>query len=125
MNNDGDGLSLIQPDARIIDEISYEKAPRGESYNRIGNEWLWSKTLTPDSENITKISFSGNEETKNLVEKGAAAITSTAQALKEELSKGEETLRFLPSFLIALSVASLSGIIILFLKKKVKSGHLH
>jgi len=51
-NLDGDGLKLIQPDRTIIDEINYEKAIKGQSYNRTLAGWVWSTNLTPDSENI-------------------------------------------------------------------------
>lgn len=33
LNNDIDSLNLIQPNNKTIDVVSYEKAPRGESYN--------------------------------------------------------------------------------------------
>lgn len=52
LNNDGDGLNLIQPDGKIVDSVKYEKAPSGQSYNRIGSEWSWQPILTSDSTNI-------------------------------------------------------------------------
>ena len=52
LNNSGDGLNLFQPDGKIIDSVSYEEAPRGQSYNRINSKWVWSTTLTPSSANI-------------------------------------------------------------------------
>ncbi len=51
LNNDGDGLNLIQPDGKIIDSVNYEKAPRGQSYNRAESGWVWSAILTPDRVN--------------------------------------------------------------------------
>ncbi len=47
LNNDGDGLKLIQPDGKRVDEITYEKAPRGQSYNLINSDWAWNTNLTP------------------------------------------------------------------------------
>ncbi len=132
LNNDGDGLKLIQPDGNIIDSLNYEKAPKGQSYNRTsqnsGNpDWVWSINLTPGSENIisnsselskewvkpvseTENTTSGNKEGENQVEKELAAISK--QATKEPLS--------LLLLLIALALAVFSGIIILFLKKRLK-----
>jgi competence ComEA-like helix-hairpin-helix protein len=66
LNNDGDGLNLIQPDGKIINSVSYEKAPSGHSYNRIPPGWVWSTVLTPGSENI--IPAQEAEETKPLKE---------------------------------------------------------
>ncbi len=34
LNNDGDGLNLIQPNGKIIDSVAYEKTPPGQSFNR-------------------------------------------------------------------------------------------
>lgn len=52
LNNDYDGLSLIDPVGKIIYSISYEKALQGQSYNKINNKWIWSLNLTPGSKNI-------------------------------------------------------------------------
>ncbi len=60
LNNDGDGLNLIQPDGKIVDSVFYEKAPRGQSYNKTPAGWVWSTILTPGSANIVS-----TQETKN------------------------------------------------------------
>lgn len=62
LNNDGDGLNLIQPDEKIIDSVNYEKAPAGQSYNRTLSGWVWGQTLTPGQVNI--IQTKENEETQ-------------------------------------------------------------
>jgi len=66
LNNDGDGLNLIQPDGKIIDTVNYEKAPRGQSYNRTLSGWVWSTTLTPGSENIIPV-----HPVRNFISNGA------------------------------------------------------
>jgi len=76
LNNDGDGLNLIQPDGKIIDTVNYEKAPRGQSYNRTLSGWIWSTTLTPKLENI--IPVQKTEEAKFIGETGKIDINTTS-----------------------------------------------
>lgn len=126
LNNDGDEISLLQPDGKIINRVEFEKAPRGQSYNRTETGWLWSTVLTPEATNIIsappstkeiespkeevqEISFQKEAE-ENLSKKGLAAIG-------EQISSPSKSLYV---FLIALSLAFLSGVIILILKKRLK-----
>ncbi len=82
LNNDGDGLNLIQPDGKIIDSVNYEKAPRGQSYNRTSSGWGWSTILTPDRANI--IPTQKTEEAETLEEAGKIDINA---ALLKDLVK--------------------------------------
>jgi len=54
LNNDIDSLNLIQPNNKIIDIVSYEKAPRRESYNLTNSGWYWSQELTPGKTNLIR-----------------------------------------------------------------------
>ena len=125
LNNSGDGLNLIQPDGKMTDKVNYEKALRGQSYNRVGSKWTWSNALTPGSTNtipapIKEIEPSregikapvSEEEVEEVLPKRGLA------ALGEQIPK--ETASF-PPFLAALFVAIFSGTIILTLKKRVKN----
>lgn len=110
LNNDSDGLSIIQPDGKIVDSVKYEKAPRGKSYNRIDSGWAWSNTLTPGSANIIPIPVS--------------KIEKESPAKKELAAIGEqvpEPSKSLLTLLIALAIAIFSGTIILILKKQLKN----
>ena len=127
LNNDGDGLNLLQPDGKIIDGVAYEKAPRGESYNKTESGWVWSPILTPGSVNIIPSPPSAQLESKEKpkseveppkieepqAEKGLAAIG-------EQVPDSSKSLFVL---LIALILAIFSGIIILILKRKTKTGY--
>jgi hypothetical protein len=108
LNNDGDGLKLIDPEGKTIDEISYQKAKKGKSFNRGENGWFWSENLTPGTENVKPIV---KEETQKSIteisEKELAAIGEGVS--KENLSP----------FFIALIISIFSGIIILILKRKI------
>ncbi len=57
LNNNGDGLDLINPNKKIIDSVFFEKAHFNQSYNRLSkNHWKWSSCLTPGRKNIILIS---------------------------------------------------------------------
>lgn len=65
LNNDGDGLQLLQPDGKIIHEATFSKAPKGQSYNQTSSGWFWSPILTPGSTNIIPIQEKDKESTPN------------------------------------------------------------
>ncbi|MCX6719927.1 MAG: helix-hairpin-helix domain-containing protein [Candidatus Staskawiczbacteria bacterium] len=52
LNNDEDGLNLLTPDGKIVDSVSFTKAPLGQSYNKTSSGWAWSTTLTPGAKNV-------------------------------------------------------------------------
>lgn len=114
LNNNGDGLSIIQPNGKIIDSVSYENAPQGQSYNRINSEWVWSATLTPGSVNIIPPPSSEIKKTETPKEEITKPKREIA-AIGEQIPKS-----FLP-FLVALAIAISSGGIILLLKKKIEN----
>ena len=121
LNNDGDGVKLVNPTGEMADEISFGKTEKGKSYNRTplesSNEdltgqadsgWVWSGNLTPGSENVVPVQ---KEKPLELAEeKGLAAI---GEQIPKETS-------FFP-LLVALGIAIFSGIIILILKRKISS----
>jgi len=118
LNNDGDTLNLTQPSGNIVDKISFEKAPIGQSYNKIENSWVWSGNLTPGTENIIPVEKSKEEnEIESNKEKGLAAIS---EILKEDNQSEKGTTKFSIILISAFCIAIFSGIIILFLKKKLK-----
>jgi len=129
LNNDGDGLNLIQPDGKIIDSVTYEKAPRGQSYNRINSDWTWSTVLTPGKANIIPKSAVEGKETKVLEEK--IGENAPKEEVKEKIKPEQglaaigkqvprEPLNSFFTLLIGLAIALFSGVIILILKKQIK-----
>lgn len=128
LNNSGDGLLLIQPNGNILDTITYEKAPRGQSYNRTKSGWDWSTILTPGSVNIvlssilkTEATESDKENTEELTSpKESRETQKQLAAIGEQIPKSSKSLYI---FLIALGLAIFSGIIILFLKKQLKINY--
>lgn len=126
LNNDGDGISLIQPNGKILETIIYPKAPQGQSYSRTKeNDWVWSTTLTPGGINIItqpetqniKKDNSGESRTKPLEIKDQIETKKNLASLKAELPKSS---RAYFNFLIAFGLAIFAGLMIFLLKKNLK-----
>lgn len=117
LNNSGDSLKLIQPDGQVIDEVMYEKAPQGESFNRVNNHWVWSNTLTPDAPNSVPVAKTQEE---NQIAKPLEPDKKALAAVSEQITQsGSSSSVVLPTALI---LAVFSATIILILKKKIKTG---
>ena len=122
LNNDADGLKIFQPDKKISDAMLYEKAPRGQSYNRTVSGWRWSDSLTPGRANIISAPQSAQLESKEKSEIESQETEkfkaeSGLAAVGKNISKTSGSLFI---FLIALFAAICFGIIILILKKRMK-----
>ena len=85
LNNDADGLNLIQPNGTITDSVIYTKAKLNQSYNRMNNNWTWSSTLTPGWKNI--VSDTENSAKENSVENAQFIISSLRYANELELKR--------------------------------------
>jgi hypothetical protein len=121
LNNDNDSLTLFHPNGNIADKVSFEKAPIGESYNRIDNNWLWSDVLTPGAANVIPNQSPEKENPTSANKEQLAAVGPIAEKLGgAETSEEKNSMSRLP-FLIAVGMAISSGVIILLLKKKSKS----
>jgi len=114
LNNDEDGLRIIQPDGKIADEITYQKATNGKSYNQTKTGWAWSSDLTPNSLNKISIAIQETAGNKN-ISKSQDAEKEVAAIVKKIPEKSSSAL----SFSIAISLAIFSGFAILFLKNKI------
>ena len=126
LNNDGDGLKLTDSDGKTIDEISYQKAEKGKSYNKTPLEsskedltgqaesgWVWSSSLTPGSQNIIPTQNLEVEKEKSSEFAGEKELAAVGEGIpKENLSP----------FFVAIGIAIFSGIIILFLKKTLNKA---
>jgi hypothetical protein len=122
LNNDGDELLLTQPNGNILDSVNYEKAPRGQSYNRTESDWAWSTILTPGLLNqIPAPEIREKESSKEVTEK--TTPQEKIQPKMELATIGEQFLKGGGSFspiLVAFSIAFFSGTIILILKKRIE-----
>lgn len=118
LNNDEDGLSLSQPNGNILDNVNYQKAPRGQSYNRTEGGWVWSSTLTPGSANIIPAPSAKIKDEKKNKEKPQKELAAVSESFRQIQEK--QIPKPLFTFLVVLGLAIFSGVIILILKRKIK-----
>jgi len=81
LNNDKDSVQLIDPQGKVISEVDYTKAKLNQSYAYFGNQWKWTKVLTPGAPNIQ----SADTET----ESGGLVVTKTGIETKQASDKSE------------------------------------
>lgn len=121
LNNSGDKLNISRPDGKIIDEINYGEAPQNKSFNRNNSGWFWSKTLTPNSQNLIN-SDEGIKQLENAEDnrqKEEDISKNALAAIRETVAPGNNS-SFPLSLPIGLTIAIFSGFAILILKKKIK-----
>jgi len=112
LNNSQDGLLLIQPNGNIVDNVNYEKALQGQSYNRTADNWVWSNSLTPGQANTVSLPANQSEDSQETVEEQFEG--------KQLAAIGQQALKTSPFvLLIALSCALIFGAIIILIKKKL------
>ncbi|HDZ54239.1 MAG TPA: hypothetical protein ENI19_00925 [Candidatus Nealsonbacteria bacterium] len=115
LNNDGDGLNLVQPNDNIVDQVIYDKAPLNSSYSRTHSGWAWSNILTPGSENTVPAKTSqGAKENESSYSK---ISDKELAAVGKQLPKASRSLFIL---LVAVVIAIFSGATVLVLKNKIK-----
>jgi len=127
LQNNGDGLELLNPNGEVVHQVTYEKAPLGQSYSRTSSGWEWITTLTPGKENIitqpetSKIKKNKFfiEKTEKIKEEGDQKIPLeklTSAKIEEKIPKSSN---FLIIFSVAIAIAVGSVIIVVFLKKRL------
>ncbi|MFA4998620.1 MAG: lamin tail domain-containing protein [Candidatus Paceibacterota bacterium] len=115
LNNDEDGLQLLNPNEDTIDERSYGKAVLGQSYSLFGEKWGWG-VPTPGEENKK---FSEGENADKIAEK--EVINRDLAAIGEQAQNSPKS--FMP-LLISSIIAVLAGITILLIKKLQQNKNL-
>lgn len=120
LNNDGDGLRLLNPNGETEDEMAYEKTVLNQSYGLFGEKWEWGAILTPGEKNEKRAPF--EEELSSEKAEQASAKTEMA-AIGEQALFPQKTSPPFPLF-VSLIIASLSGITILFVKKLQQNKNL-
>ena len=120
LNNDADGLNLLQPNGNAIDQMSYQKAPKGQSYNLASSGWQWSSTLTPGKTNIVLASASTTKTSGQNTTTSPDGQTENnnleTASIGSKLSGAFNSWKIL---LIGIGLAIFSAGLILFLKKTI------
>ncbi len=121
LNNDSDGLNFFSPDKKLVDSISYIKAPTGQSYNKTSSDWKFSATLTPGTINvITSVISRGLSKTKKSVnnELDTQALADISKALgDDQVNNNIKSPWFL--FFIVLATTIILAALTLFIKLRV------
>ena len=127
LNNTEDGLRLFTPDNKDVDFVSYTKAPLGQSYNKIGSGWQWSRTITPGAKNnISGANSSTISEPNGLPKTENSDKNNVAEAGLAGFSRGaisnQDAENLNPWFLFftALAITIVSAAAVLFIKIKFK-----
>ncbi len=125
LNNEGDGLYLIGPDGKKIDQVSYGKAPTGESYSLINGEWGWTGAPTPGEENILPNPDSREQEMADLSSKEQAlpsSVPEKASGTKQALAFKTFNAGFVNVFLTAFLTSCVSAAAVLIWKNFLRRG---
>lgn len=129
LNNDEDGVTLVSPDGKTVNTITYSNAPKNQSYNRTESGWQWSARLTPGSLNIIAASspktapapkpLSKTKKTDNKINIAAASVSEPVNFTNSSLSSTTDN-RPAPNpwflFFIALAITIISATIIIIIK---------
>ena len=51
LNNDGDDVTLLNPEGTVIDRTQYGSAKSGQARARLSHGWQWTNQLTPGTAN--------------------------------------------------------------------------
>jgi len=132
LNNDGDRISLLTPDGKIIDSVVFTNAPLGQSYSKINNtNWSWSATPTPAAANVIRTvtkqtkqvekTLSKNQKPDNNINiEGKELLAQITKSASAEEAKQEINPWFL--FLIVLAITIILATIVLLVKLKFKEN---
>ena len=120
LNNDTDGVELLTPDKKIVNSVTFTKAPLGQSYNKTAGAWQWSTTLTPGAKNIiTGLPNAKNSVKNNGVEPGLADISQIANTNQENNNLINPW--FL--FFTVLAITIVLALVVLFIKLILFKNH--
>jgi len=114
LNNQGDSLIFLGPEETVIDSVSYEEAPTGESYSLIGDNWQWCSAPTPGKENQPPAE---NHVADPKPETGKAEIGATYRS--PDIKRFSFNFFLLCAFSIL--IALFSALVIITLKNNVKN----
>jgi competence ComEA-like helix-hairpin-helix protein len=109
LNNDKDGLELMNPSGKIVDFLEYKESQLGQSFNRTDSDWKWSSFLTPGAENKFPEALPNSKDSVNL-NKGLASLN------QEDIKNTNPWFLFFTALILAI----FSALFVLFIKLKIK-----
>lgn len=118
LNNSGDTLNLILPNNKLIDSVSFTKAPLNQSYNKINSNWIWNTNLTKGMPNIVLADLPKLKNSDNNNNVSQENLATLSQALNENKIENKNPWIL---FFITILVAIILSIVILVIKLKLKN----
>jgi len=118
LNNDGDGVVLLNPSGETVDSAEFSKSTKGQSWARISDKWQWTANLTPGLVNAVVAPLAGSTS-KDLPKEEKSVNNSIAglTSANSDNNANQENPWFL--FLTAVAIAVVSATIVLFIKFKL------
>jgi len=87
LNNTTDAVTLTAPDGSVIDSQSYESPPKGSSLVRADAQWVWTRTPTPDEQNVvSQDDEPGPEDPRPAATKVPAARVASASGARRSVT---------------------------------------
>ncbi|MBU2545309.1 helix-hairpin-helix domain-containing protein [Patescibacteria group bacterium] len=122
LNNDSDGLILMNPNKEIVDSVNFGKALQGQSYNRYSSEWSWTITPTPEEQNVIVKKSTPQPKQANLTgsKNQESAEVGPPQILRNKLVNSFEDFPGISVFLIGFIVAIFCSIAFLIIKSNIR-----
>lgn len=91
LQNTEDGLILLDPTGKVVDEVDYASAKTGQSYCRTeNNAWAWSTTPTPNSYNaitLEKVSSGAKNSSQNQTSTTSNAFISQEEKMLADIAQ--------------------------------------
>lgn len=109
LNNNQDGLQLLNPLKEIVDSVNYENAENKKSLSLVGISWLWNEKLTPGGKNIY------NEKTEVILEKDEILSKNNEETITTIETKKNYNYGFIATLTALISTTS-----ILLIKKNAR-----
>jgi hypothetical protein len=118
LNNNGDEVTLINPNDEIVDSVAYPKALKNNSFSKIETGWIWT-IPTPGAKNKQ-----GEAKDSSVLEK--TNLTEKNQPIKPNLPAEiygfSKNIFFARRLLAGILVSFLSGLSVLFVRKKLDNA---
>jgi hypothetical protein len=90
----GKTIQLLSTSGELLDEVSYPKARKGESYAWFEDSFFWTQTPTPNAENVLLVAapkVAGTQtKPKSAIKQAVKDVVSSVVAPKSNLNKGAE-----------------------------------
>lgn len=83
--NDQETISLVFPDGKIADTVSYSAAPTKKSYSKTATGWNWSSAPTPGAKNTIAVATKALPKTKKTDNKTDIALAKTTGPINPNL----------------------------------------